>query len=347
MATTRGMNTTAARREAQTGVPVGGLRFDWLMTVAALLLIGGVYLDGWAHNHLAAELESFFTPWHGVMYTGVALNLLIIGGLHVRNMLRGYAWGRTVPAGYHLTLIGVGLFALMGVADMVWHTVFGIELGADASLSPPHMLIFVALLLISGGPLRAAWARRESLTWANALPLAISIGLTLSSLTVITQLASPFTHPYAGVSYGVRNEMYILLGVLSVALQTALLMAVVLLVARRWGAALPFGVFTLAMLLNGTLMSLQTYEFRFLPAMLIGGLAADALLRWVRREGGAGNLWYALLVPVILYSAYFVIILLTDRIWWRVHGVTGAIAIAGGVGIALAVLIWPPKVESD
>ena len=39
----------------------GGLRFDWVAVALAGWLIGGLHLDGWAHNH-HPEMESFFTP---------------------------------------------------------------------------------------------------------------------------------------------------------------------------------------------------------------------------------------------------------------------------------------------
>jgi len=52
--------------------PWAMLRRDGTVTFAGLGLLGGLYLDGWAHVHLRG-LESFFTPWHGVLYTGFLL----------------------------------------------------------------------------------------------------------------------------------------------------------------------------------------------------------------------------------------------------------------------------------
>ena len=80
MATTEdSMRTESARAiETQPAAPaeklpvLGGLRFDWIATVLFAILIGGVYLDGWAHNHGKVD-SSFFTPWHAVLYSGLAL----------------------------------------------------------------------------------------------------------------------------------------------------------------------------------------------------------------------------------------------------------------------------------
>src|SRR3546814_9388797 len=35
-----------------------------------LWMVVGLFLDGWAHDN--AKPESFFTPWHGVLYSGFA-----------------------------------------------------------------------------------------------------------------------------------------------------------------------------------------------------------------------------------------------------------------------------------
>jgi hypothetical protein len=47
-----------------------GVRFDWVMVALGGWLLGGFYVDGWAQNHLATILESFFTPWHAAFYSG-------------------------------------------------------------------------------------------------------------------------------------------------------------------------------------------------------------------------------------------------------------------------------------
>lgn len=45
-------------------------RFDWLMTALVVWLSLGTLLDGWAHN-TRSDLDTFFTPWHVVMYAGI------------------------------------------------------------------------------------------------------------------------------------------------------------------------------------------------------------------------------------------------------------------------------------
>ena len=50
--------------------PVGRrVSLDWVMVVLGGWWLGGLYLDGWAHNHLSTTLESFLTPWHAAFYS--------------------------------------------------------------------------------------------------------------------------------------------------------------------------------------------------------------------------------------------------------------------------------------
>jgi hypothetical protein len=49
------------------------------MAAAAGWLIGALYYDGWAHQHVP-ELEEFLTVWHAVFYAGfLAVSALVVG----------------------------------------------------------------------------------------------------------------------------------------------------------------------------------------------------------------------------------------------------------------------------
>src|SRR3970040_2009823 len=97
---------------------VSVLAFDWLMALFSLWLIGGLYLDGWAHAHIS-NLETFFTPWHSVLYSGFLGQAAVLAGLFVRNLRRGESFSTALPRSYGLSLVGAGLFTLGGVGDML------------------------------------------------------------------------------------------------------------------------------------------------------------------------------------------------------------------------------------
>ena len=105
---------------------LGGVRFDWAAALLNLLLVGGAYNDAWAHEHGKVD-DSFFTLWHGLLYGAMLLVAIFLVATVVRNRRHGYPWQRALPEGYALSLVGVGIFALGGFGDMIWHAVFGIE----------------------------------------------------------------------------------------------------------------------------------------------------------------------------------------------------------------------------
>ncbi len=162
--------------------------------------IGGLFLDGWAHNHFGS-LETFFTPWHAVLYSGFAaiattLALAWLRGVYDRRPLIA-----AVPEGYELSALGVVLFGLGGVLDLLWHLRFGIEADIAALLSPTHLLLATSGVLILTGPLRAAWRRRQSrLGWRTGGPAVVAATLTLAMLGFFTQFAHPFVTAQASTA---------------------------------------------------------------------------------------------------------------------------------------------------
>ena len=76
------------------------------MTAAlGALLVGGVYADGWAHLNVVG-LESFFTPWHAVLYGGFVLLGAWMTLLVLLRRTRTSQW--LVPTGFGGFLLEVG-----------------------------------------------------------------------------------------------------------------------------------------------------------------------------------------------------------------------------------------------
>jgi hypothetical protein len=47
-------------------------RRDLVTGALGVLLVAGVFTDGWAHLNRPG-LESFFTPWHAMLYSGLGI----------------------------------------------------------------------------------------------------------------------------------------------------------------------------------------------------------------------------------------------------------------------------------
>jgi hypothetical protein len=122
-------------------------RDDLVTAVLSAWLIGGLFMDGWAHN-TRTTLESFFTPWHALFYSGFAVSAAWMGWLVWRRRPAVGSWRAAVPAGYGLGLAGVALFLLSGIGDMSWHLALGIERDIAVLLSPTHLGLFLGGFLI-------------------------------------------------------------------------------------------------------------------------------------------------------------------------------------------------------
>jgi hypothetical protein len=79
-----------------------------------------------AHRH-RPELETFFSPRHGVLDGGfLAVAILTVGPL-LRRRVPGAPRRARLARGYGWSLAGVLVFLAGGAGDMVWPTLFGLE----------------------------------------------------------------------------------------------------------------------------------------------------------------------------------------------------------------------------
>jgi hypothetical protein len=336
------------------------------MVIVAIWWLSGLFIDGWAHSNVP-QLETFFTPWHAIFYSGylaVALTLFIKIAQNlrqsaysgnstvslataVRRSLPGNRWLRAVPNGYGLTLLGLVVFGFAGIGDLTWHVVFGIERNTEALLSPTHLGLALGIGLALSGPLRAAWRRSASTsTWRQLGPAIFSLTFTFSLLTFFTVYASPWIRPWPIIDDSSSPTR----GITNILLLTGLMMAFVLLALRRWH--LPFGAFTFMLGLNGALMMVFAPRAMLvgIPTTLLGGLAADLVYRFLQPsfDQPASVRLFAFLVPALFYMLYFVDLAIVGPLFyngaivWSVPFWAGAPVIAGITGFLLSYVMIPP-----
>jgi hypothetical protein len=339
---------TENRTHAKTGERfLRGAFFDWVYLLPCTWLMVGLALDGWAHNHVP-KLETFFTPWHGVLYSGYLVAALFLLGVGVYGLRQHRTWQQSLPGGYGLSLVGIAVFALGGVLDLVWHTLFGIERSVEALLSPTHLLLALGGILIIGGPFRVAWQRLPADLGKQAyrlFPMLLSLAYILTTFVFFTQFADPIAHPYAGVA---DDELIEHLGIVSILFQAALFMGAALLVARRW--RLPFGAFTLLNIIPSLMMSVMARQVLLgIVAVfaLLTGLLIDLLYRALK-PGSARVMelrLFAFVTPVIITGIYFLAFALNAGVAWSVHLWGGTILMAGVVGLLLSYILVPPALS--
>jgi hypothetical protein len=258
-----------------------------------------------------------------------------------------------VPAGYGLGLVGVALFVAGGVADGAWHTMFGVETGIAALLSPSHLLLLSGGLLMVTSPVRSAWSSPDlpARSPARALfPAIWATALTTAIVLFFFQYVSAFVSrtPSTAEAGGPEGLLTTIVGVASVLVTNLIVVAPVLLLARRW--RLPFGTVTLLATLSALgLTSLRELVLGALvPAMLAGGLATDLLM--ARLRPGPDRPWafraVAALAPLLLWGAWMVVYALAYGIAWPPELWAGVLGMASLSGLGLSVLALPPEVPA-
>lgn len=320
-----------------------GFGFDVGVCALAAWVLGGLYLDGWAHAHLPG-LESFFTPWHAVFYAGYGASAAFVAAAALRNRAAGRA---ALPPGHGLTAAGIALFGLGGAFDLAWHELFGVEVSIEALLSPSHLLLAFAMALVVTGPVRA-WLLRRDTGFARALPAIVGVALLLDIFTFFTQPAHPLVRPWAYMGNRPVEDVFALVdstppfvatpggvptvdfaaasGVAGFLLQTMVLVGVALWIRDR---GLPAGATAVVFGVNGLMMGLMRSTLPFALSLVAAGVVAEALARLPRHV-------FASALAAAFGLLYFGALVLAGGVWWSVHLWLGVVVMAAAAAWLLA-----------
>lgn len=334
--------------------PRRGRGADLITIMLGTWLLVGVFVDGWAHNNLHG-LETFFTPWHALLYSGyLAAGEWILWQL--RPAVRGRRLTRTaVPLGYGLGSVGVVVFGVGGIADLGWHEVFGIEQDIQALFSPTHLMLFLGIALILSTPLRAAWLdphEPAEPTYRGFFPVLASTTMLTAMIAFFFMYWAPFRESEASrpaMHYAADHDLtgfYIQDNLAAILLTTLVLVGALLLLARRW--RLPLGtattMYAVVAVLTNALAQFRDPEL--IAAALLAGLAVDIVLATVaptpalpRRMSAVGAL-----IPLATWVPYYAVLAAVDGLGQAAPVWTGSIVWAVLAGGALALLMAPPPV---
>lgn len=310
-------------------------RDEVALAVFGIWITGGLFLDGWAHN--AEKPETFFTPWHAVLYSGILASMawFALDSYRSRRDFSGPAW---VPLRWAGILVVAG-----GGGDMAWHTAFGVEEDVEALLSPTHLLLMSAGLVLMATPVRNALGRGLDPGSIRAFAPAV-VGLTgvVAFLGFFLQFASAFKIEDHAVLSGSSPDELQILGVTGLLSTNAVMLGAVAWTLRHWTRP-PAGTFTVvftgsALLTTGLLGFEQVV---LVVAAGAGGLAADLAV-------GRGHSVRTTLVatPVALWTAWFAVYHAVWGLGWAPELWTGSIFLATLTGYGLGLLVAPPSSAS-
>ncbi|NNE97075.1 MAG: hypothetical protein HKN24_13700, partial [Acidimicrobiales bacterium] len=309
--------------------------------LGGIWLTAGLFIDGYAHaNIINTETEDFFTPWHGIFYSGFAFSAAWIGYLMYRR--RSAQPIRTwIPTGYGWAVVGIAAFAIGGLGDMTWHTIFGVEVGVDALLSPTHLLLLYGLIMVLAAPLQAVLRSGGSVWVATA-----SVTMLALLAAFFTSFSRPLGRSWAlTIQFDPRsgNDLWVSWMVGGVLLTTAVMTVAALYLIQRW-ERLPFGTITSVWAVPAVLEAYALSSTRLSAGLggLAGGLVADALLRSPANSE-----------RLRVGRALTVGILITWAVWTAAHHVfddgvvvpaevwSGQVVLAGFMAAAIVMLAIP------
>ena len=323
-----------------------------LTLLGGVWLIAGLFIDGYAHSEiLETDTEDFFTPWHAIFYSGFLFVTAVIGWIWLRRAGEGTpaSW---LPPGYGWSVVGLAVFAVGGLGDGIWHTVFGVETGIDALLSPTHLVLFAGMALILTTPLRAFWLDPSrvgpgSASWSSAggavASTAIATALTGFFFVYAFGLDETWTHRVTYNPVTEANEDIVALGLASAYVGTMILVVPVLGLLRR--TDLPPGavvviwtVPTLAVVaaFGGSMIAV--------PSAAVGAIVLELAMAGSGRRLSRGR---AVIVAVgigtvAMWSAWMALAHRADGVAWMPELWAGQIVMCGIVAVALGALAFPP-----
>jgi hypothetical protein len=354
-------------------------RGDLVTAVLGTWLVGGAFLDGWAHN-TRPRLETFFTPWHAVLYSGYAASAVwlcwsmwsprrwrqLAGGAGLSGGAGGWRnWRYSIPAGYAPALAGAGLFLISGLGDLSWHLAFGVEHDIAALLSPTHLGLFVGGLLMVTAPLRSALAD-PTLTrglgcrtrLGRLLPAVLSASLAGCATAFMFQYLHPawadlvgrdrglfLRQTFQAGQYHFVYDQNVTVGAAGFVLATVFLFGPLLMLLRRWQPPAGSAMLVLAVQFIAVQGLTGFADAGLVLVGVVGAVVVEVLLAVLRPRPSSGRRLSLLcaLAPAAFWGVYVGGIAAFDHgLGWPAELWGGAIVWSGLTLLVLALLAVPP-----
>lgn len=299
-------------------LPVENKVYRRAMILGMFWFLGGAWIDASAHTYIDSALETFFTPWHAMLYSGYMF--VFVFYIYTKHKVKDYK--------FDVGLLGGAVFAVGGASDLLWHTYIGIEEGIEPLLSASHILLFLGSFLM----LDHAFASRPDknvLDNTSIIAIASSYGLAL----FITQFMNPFLRVSAFFNYGGENEF---VGAASVFIQ-AFIASYVFVYTIRFKPK-SYQIFTLFFvsfvylsifhILSGELWSLLNIVsfgamFSYLCYQITKWYYKTSNDRKIQIASSLVAGSYGLIM--VLFILYFHIIVGFEPLTWRFYGLSGLI----------------------
>lgn len=324
--------------------------YDWAMAFASLWISGGILYDSWHHYH--ETIETFFEPGHAMLYAGLLAAYVFTGITIAINRRRGFATRDALPRGYEATAIGLGVFLIGGVLDMIKHSLWGFEEAFNALVSPPHLVIGAGMFLVIAGVIGSGFARRPR-TLIGQLPMLAATASMMelvhwgmqfifeSEAEKMNAMLPLGGHPHDTLTLVTLQYYKQAIGLMAVIVQSLLIAGFGLFLARRIGVARGGYVllFTIGnIFIAGEQSTTPAQFFAVLIASVLAGACADAFA-----ITPASPEWrvlaFAFCTPAVYWAAMLALLAATmGGLWWTPDIISGSVIYAGLTGALLTML---------
>jgi hypothetical protein len=317
-----------------------------LLIVANLVTTVGLTGDIASHLTQPGSFEDdFLAGWHLILYGGVALVGAWLGLGAIR---RGPSFIGSVPT----AVVGFALLTVGGATDALWHEAFGVEVAAEALVSPPHLVILTGLMFLLTSPLVVLWKRPARwLGLVGSTAALVSVVSTVLVISLFTGFLSPlaggmslqagYVEPLVGESFMEYDQIR---GLGITVWTTAVLVAAftVLLVRFRVLPGLTMLGFV-AIAVPAVFVSGREV-WPMVAGFLLAGVVAEACVTALGKPtlGRAAASVTGALIGLVMWSAVFGALELDGRLAWSESLWGGSILLSGMVGAAVAALVALP-----
>ena len=296
--------------------PITNKNHRTLLVIAMIWFFVGAWIDSSAHTYLLDDIETFFTPWHAVLYSGYAFSVFV--AMYVKNSIKDYK--------FDVGVLGAVIFGIGGASDAVWHTLLGIEVGVEPLITPSHLMLFLGAFLMLDYVF-ASRPEKNSLDFAAVFSAATSYGLVM----FITSFLNPFIR--RGPFYSKEGFLEALAGG-SVIFQTMLASIVFVYLIRFKTSpaqvAITYFVSTCYISIN-VVMDDVSWMFLIIVFGVLSAALMYQLTKWFYKTNHDRKIQVAAGLSASIYGLVFVLYLLTFSslndltLPWRFYGLGGLV----------------------
>jgi hypothetical protein len=146
-------------------------------TTGVLLQIEAAHWDvSW---HILGIVETFFTPPHAVLYTGIFLTIIAaLLGLYLR-----MSSNTPLLTGLQLAAVGGGMQLVAGPLDFWWHATYGFD---PYLFTPTHSILITGLIVEGVGMALGAARLLDAHNSGRSIEGFVASGRVLQAMVVIT-----------------------------------------------------------------------------------------------------------------------------------------------------------------